>query len=72
DLIFYDAFSPMQQPELWTFEVLHKIYEACNPAAILVTYCAADEVKRTLEKIGFTVENLIGVNGKKQMIRATK
>lgn len=72
DLVYYDAFSPTQQPELWTFEVLHKIYEACNKNAILVTYCAKGEVKRTLEKVGFEVKSLEGPKGKREMIRAVK
>lgn len=72
DLVYYDAFSPTHQPELWTFEVLNKIYESCSNGAVLVTYCAKGEVKRTLEKIGFKVETLEGPNGKREMIRARK
>jgi tRNA U34 5-methylaminomethyl-2-thiouridine-forming methyltransferase MnmC len=72
DLVYYDAFSPTHQPELWTFEVLKKIYDACNPGAMLVTYCAKGEVKRTLQKAGFEVETLPGPRGKREMIRAIK
>jgi tRNA U34 5-methylaminomethyl-2-thiouridine-forming methyltransferase MnmC len=72
DLVYYDAFSPTHQPELWTFEVLQKIYEACNKGALLVTYCAKGEVKQTLEKVGFKVEKLDGPKGKREMIRAVK
>ncbi|MEO5569825.1 MAG: tRNA (5-methylaminomethyl-2-thiouridine)(34)-methyltransferase MnmD [Bacteroidia bacterium] len=72
DLVYFDAFSPNHQPELWTFEVLYKIYEACNKNAILVTYCATEEVKRTLEKVGFKVKSLEGAKGKREMIRAVK
>lgn len=72
DLIYYDAFSPTHQPELWTFEVIKKIYDACNPGALLVTYCAKGEVKRTLAKVGFNVEAIKGPEGKREMIRATK
>lgn len=72
DLVYYDAFSPTHQPELWTFEVLQKIYQACNKGALLVTYCAKGEVKRTLEKVGFKVMLLEGPKGKREMIRAIK
>jgi tRNA U34 5-methylaminomethyl-2-thiouridine-forming methyltransferase MnmC len=72
DLVYYDAFSPLHQPELWTFEVLHKIYESCNRGAILVTYCSKGEIRRTLESVGFRVEKLQGTNGKREMIRAIK
>jgi tRNA U34 5-methylaminomethyl-2-thiouridine-forming methyltransferase MnmC len=72
DLVYYDAFSPLHQPELWTFEVLHKIYDACKNNAILVTYCSKGEVKRTLKAVGFEVETLPGPQGRKEMIRARK
>ena len=72
DLIYYDAFSPLHQPELWTFEVLHKIYDACKKNAILVTYCAKGDVKRTLKGVGFDVETLPGPKGKREMVRAVK
>jgi tRNA U34 5-methylaminomethyl-2-thiouridine-forming methyltransferase MnmC len=72
DLVYYDAFSPNHQPELWTFEVLHKIYEGCKKNAILVTYFAKGEVKKTLEKVGFKVKALEGPKGKRERIRAIK
>ncbi len=70
DLIYFDAFGPRVQPELWTEEVFSKIYAATKPTGILVTYCAKGEVKRTLKKVGFTVESLQGPPGKREMIRA--
>jgi len=72
DLVYYDAFSPLHQPELWTFEVLHKIYDACKKNAVLVTYCSKGEVKRTLKAVGFDVEVLPGPKGNREMIRAVK
>lgn len=72
DLVYYDAFSPVHQPELWTFEVLHKIYDACKKNAVLVTCCAKGDVKRTLKTVGFEVETLHGGVGKRGMIRAIK
>jgi tRNA U34 5-methylaminomethyl-2-thiouridine-forming methyltransferase MnmC len=72
DLVYYDAFSPLHQPELWTFEVLHKICESCNKNAVLVTCCAKGVVRKTLKAVGFDVEILPGHGGKREMIRATK
>ena len=72
DLVYYDAFSPTHQPELWTFEVLHKIYDACNKNAVLVTCCSKGDVKRTLDAVGFNVETLPGPAGRREMIRAVK
>ncbi len=72
DLVYYDAFSPTHQPELWTFEVLDRIYQACNKGALLVTYCSKGEVKRTLQKVGFNVETIPGPMNRREMIRAVK
>jgi tRNA U34 5-methylaminomethyl-2-thiouridine-forming methyltransferase MnmC len=72
DIIYYDAFSPESQPELWSASVFEKIYESMTEQAVLVTYCAKGEVKRILKKIGFTLESLPGPPGKREMTRATK
>ena len=71
-LVYFDAFGPSVQPEMWTKEVFSKLYDSIQPNGILVTYCAKGEVKRTLKKIGFTVESLQGPPGKREMIRAIK
>lgn len=72
DLIYFDAFGPPVQPEMWTEEVFAKIYKATKNKGVLVTYCAKGEVKRTLKKVGFTIQNLPGPPGKREMIRAVK
>ena len=72
DLVYYDAFSPARQPELWSFEALHKIHEACRKGAVLVTSCAKDDVVQTLEAIGFDVKLIPGPTEKRNMIHATK
>ena len=72
DVIFFDAFSPRKQPELWKESVLMKMYSLLNDTGIFVTYCAKGEVKRTLKKIGFKCETLTGPPGKKEMVRALK
>lgn len=72
DLVYFDAFSPNVQPELWSFNNFEKIYKSMNPNAILVTYCAKGIVKRTLKSVGFKVESIPGPPGKREMIRARK
>jgi tRNA U34 5-methylaminomethyl-2-thiouridine-forming methyltransferase MnmC len=72
DVVFFDAFAPSSQPELWEPPVLEKIYEAMAPGGILVTYCAKGVVKRTLRALGFQVEGIPGPPGKREMTRATK
>jgi len=72
DLIYFDAFSPEAQPELWEQEVFEKCYKVLAPGGILVTYCAKGRVKRALKSAGFTVENLPGPKGKREITRALK
>lgn len=71
-LVYYDAFAPAAQPELWTRTMFDKIFDILQPAGILVTYCSKGEVRRNLIAAGFTVEKLPGPPGKREMIRAMK
>lgn len=72
DLIFFDAFGPDKQPEMWTDEVFRKIAEITVHNGILLTYSVKGDVKRTLRKNGFKVNRLPGPPGKHQIIRAVK
>lgn len=72
DLIFFDAFAPDKQPEMWAEEGFSKIYQALHPGGILVTYCAKGEVRRRLQRAGFRVERLPGPPGKREILRAIK
>ena len=72
DLVFFDAFGPDKQPEIWSKEVFEKISEITNAGGIFVTYSAKGEVRRLLRKNGFVVTLLPGPPGKREMIRATK
>lgn len=72
DVIYFDAFAPSAQPELWEEAVLAKMYDALRPEGVLVTYCAKGVVKRRLKGLGFTVESLPGPPGKREMTRAIK
>lgn len=72
DLVFFDAFSPEKQPEMWTEDQFEKIYNHCCKGAILTTYCAKGAVRRVLQKVGFSVERLPGPPGKREILRAVK
>lgn len=72
DIIYYDAFAPNAQPELWEESMLVKMFDALKPGGVLTTYCAKGAFKRSLKKIGFTVEALPGPKGKREMTRAIK
>ncbi len=72
DVIFFDAFAPNSQPELWEAPMFQKMYKALRSNGILTTYCAKGVVKRTLKSVGFTIEALPGPPGKREMTRALK
>lgn len=72
DLVYFDAFAPSAQPELWAPSMLAKVTAAMAPKAIFVTYCAKGAVKRTLKELGLTVESIPGPPGKREMTRAIK
>ena len=72
DIIYFDAFSPRKQKEMWSFKILNKMYQMLNKNGCLVTYCAQGEVKRNLKKIGFELEILPGPPGKREMIKANR
>ena len=72
DIIYFDAFSPEKQPELWTAEIFQNMYDLLNEDGFLVTYCAKGVVKRTMKVVGFEIIVLDGPPGKRQMTRANK
>ncbi|MFN8286117.1 MAG: tRNA (5-methylaminomethyl-2-thiouridine)(34)-methyltransferase MnmD [Chitinophagales bacterium] len=71
-LIYFDAFAPEHQPEMWTAEVFTKVYKALKPGGLLVTYCSKSVVQKAMKEAGFSIEKLPGPPGKREMIRAHK
>jgi len=72
DIIYFDAFSPKEQPELWTEDIFKQMFELLNNHGILVTYCAQGQMKRNLKSVGFKVKALPGSPGKREMTLAIK
>ena len=72
DVIYFDAFAPSKQPEMWELPMLKKIFDSMTDKGVFVTYCAKGQLKRDLKNLGFTVETLPGPPGKKEMVRAIK
>ncbi len=72
DLIYYDAFSPNIQPELWTPELFRRMFAWLRPGGVWVTYVAKGQVRRDLQAVGFATERLPGPPGKREMLRAVK
>lgn len=72
DLVYYDAFGPRVQPELWEEPIFQKLHSMMNTNGMLVTYCAKGSVKRAIKASGFEIESLPGPPGKREMTRAIK
>lgn len=69
NVIYFDAFAPEKQPDMWTQEIFDTLLHLSAPNAILTTYCAKGAVRRILQTAGFTVERLPGPPGKREMLR---
>ena len=72
DIIFFDAFAPSKQPDIWSYNNLNKIHSSMSEDSMLVTYCSSGKFKKTLHDLGFRVEVLDGPKRKKEMVRARK
>lgn len=72
NLVFFDAFAPKKQPEMWTIDVFEKLIRSLKKGGVLVTYSAAGQLKRDLKTVGFTLLHPPGANGKREMTVAIK
>jgi tRNA U34 5-methylaminomethyl-2-thiouridine-forming methyltransferase MnmC len=72
DVVYFDAFSPDAQPELWTEDVFRCVYGLMRRGGVLTTYCAKGDVRRAMLAAGFGVEKLQGPPGKRHILRAVK
>ncbi len=72
DMVFFDAFSPEAQPELWKTPIFKFLFEAMNPDGILTSYSVRGEFRRSLLSVGFRVEKVPGPPGKRHITRAFK
>jgi len=72
NVVYYDAFSPTTQPELWDEPMMKRIYDLLDDEAVFVSYCAKGSFKRALKAAGFKLEPLPGPPGKREMTRALK
>jgi tRNA U34 5-methylaminomethyl-2-thiouridine-forming methyltransferase MnmC len=69
DVLFFDAFAPNKQAELWTADLMARCYNLLKESGVFTTYSAKGQLKRDLKSVGFEVETLPGPPGKKEMVR---
>jgi tRNA U34 5-methylaminomethyl-2-thiouridine-forming methyltransferase MnmC len=72
DCIFFDAFAPGTQPDLWDQSIFETLFSLTSQGGCLVTYCAQGEVRRRLVQAGFQVDRVAGPPGKREMLRAVR
>lgn len=72
DVIYFDAFAPEKQPEMWTETIFKKLFDCLNPEGVIVTYSSKGDIKRLWKQIGFEVERLPGPPMKRHMLRGKK
>ncbi|MDR0427253.1 MAG: tRNA (5-methylaminomethyl-2-thiouridine)(34)-methyltransferase MnmD [Dysgonamonadaceae bacterium] len=72
DVVYYDAFAPDKQENVWNREIFNRIYAGMNVNGILSTYCAKGEIRRRMQSAGFSVNRLPGPPGKREMLQAIK
>lgn len=73
DVVYFDAFSPTKEKDLWSSKVFSKLYKHMDPESLLTTYCVKGDVKRSLKECGFTIEKIPGPpHGKREILRAKK
>ncbi|PRD52675.1 tRNA (5-methylaminomethyl-2-thiouridine)(34)-methyltransferase MnmD [Sphingobacterium gobiense] len=72
DVIYFDAFAAVHQPEMWTVETLAYVCSFLRPGGVFVTYAITGNLKRTMKALGFAIEKAPGAPGKREMLRAVK
>lgn len=73
DVVYFDAFAPEKQPEMWNETAFRRLYDVLNKNAVLTTYCSKGIIRRMLSEIGFAVERIAGpIGGKREILRAQK
>jgi tRNA U34 5-methylaminomethyl-2-thiouridine-forming methyltransferase MnmC len=72
DLVYFDAFGPDAQPELWTELIFRNLAGELSSGGILVTYSVKGTVVRALQSAGFQTEKMAGPPGKRHILRAVK
>lgn len=71
-LVYYDAFGPSKQPEMWTYDMIYKVCSGITQNGVFVSYSTKGELKRMLKNLGFNIEKLHGPKGKREVLRAVK
>lgn len=72
NLVYFDAFAPSKQPEMWSLEILKKVSDLMADNGLFVTYCSQGQFKRNLKELGFEIDCPPGPSGKREITVAQK
>ncbi|HEY0897266.1 MAG TPA: MnmC family methyltransferase, partial [Sphingobacteriaceae bacterium] len=72
DVLYFDAFAAIHQPEMWDYDALQHITSFLRPGGVFVTYAITGNLKRIMKSLGFIVEKAPGAPGKREMLRAVR
>lgn len=72
DVLYFDAFSAIHQPEMWTKELLEPLCNLLKPGGVFITYAITGNLKRLVKSFGFEIEKVPGAPGKREMLRAVR
>ena len=72
DMVYFDAFASVKQPEMWTLEALSHIIKFLKTGGIFVTYAITGNLKRALKGLNCKIEKVKGAPGKREMLRAIR
>ena len=72
DLVYFDAFNPDLEPQLWSAEVFSNLYHSMKMDSLLSTYSTKGIIKRALKSCGFSIEKKPGPPGKREILNAIK
>ena len=72
DVVYFDAFAAIHQPEMWSEEAIAHTVQFLKPGGVFVTYAITGNLKRMLKSRGFKVEKAPGATGKREMLRAVQ
>lgn len=72
DIVYQDAFSPKQNPLLWTREYFRDIRAICNDDAIITTYSTAIATRMGLYENGFHIFLYYGEDARRSTIASPK
>lgn len=72
DVLYFDAFAAIHQPEMWSDAALRHITRFLKPGGVFVTYAITGNLKRSMKALGFEIEKAPGAPGKREMLRAVK